>query len=574
MRFLLLIILLVPITAVAALQPPIVRNVFDTNSAPALSGDITTPGSSLVTTLKNTGTAGTYRSVTTDAAGRITSGTAPTTFGGYAISDSSANLAAALTDEVGSGGGFVRAISPTIVTPTIADLSNMTHTHQNAAGGGTLDAAAIASGTFADARLSANVSLLGQTISLSEIANISTGVLLGRSTAGSGVPETLSIGGGLTLAGGVLSALGDATLVPTTITPTNFVLNTVYTNGSGVVQDLSVSAALTVAAVTGDASLDLMVDQAGGTTFALGKRIGIGTTIAVTLAGTYTNSIAHSISNLATYYFTNSSAGSGNSSSIVPGTGQIVSIGDGSVIGITNLQSGNTLSNLTVGGTFTATGNATVGGTLGAITASSLSVTGAVPGAVKLTDSGGGLRAQLGTNDNLLLTNATTAWIVRATNGGITVSSNIVAAAYYGDGSHLTGIASGGMLPTQRGVAPNTAATSGANAAGVSGGNFGTENQVRAPVGAACTITNLYFHFQLNAAMGVGTNAILQLVTNGVACTTLRCILTGDGSTTEYVTNDLTGSIPILSGTNLVSISLSNNAAIPNCRPTWSFQTQ
>jgi hypothetical protein len=43
------------------------------------------------------------------------------------------------------------------------------HTHQSAAQGGLLDAAAIATGTLADARLSANVSLLGQTIQLSEL---------------------------------------------------------------------------------------------------------------------------------------------------------------------------------------------------------------------------------------------------------------------------------------------------------------------------------------------------------------------------------------------------------------------
>src|SRR5712691_1296028 len=40
----------------------------------------------------------------------------------------------------------------TLTTPTIGDFTNATHTHQNAAGGGTLSAAAIASGTLALAR--------------------------------------------------------------------------------------------------------------------------------------------------------------------------------------------------------------------------------------------------------------------------------------------------------------------------------------------------------------------------------------------------------------------------------------
>jgi hypothetical protein len=41
----------------------------------------------------------------------------------------------------------------TLTTPTIASFTNATHNHQNAAGGGTLDAAAIAAGTIAAARL-------------------------------------------------------------------------------------------------------------------------------------------------------------------------------------------------------------------------------------------------------------------------------------------------------------------------------------------------------------------------------------------------------------------------------------
>lgn len=41
----------------------------------------------------------------------------------------------------------------TLTAPTIANLTNATHTHQNAAGGGTLDAAAVASGTFNTARI-------------------------------------------------------------------------------------------------------------------------------------------------------------------------------------------------------------------------------------------------------------------------------------------------------------------------------------------------------------------------------------------------------------------------------------
>lgn len=44
-------------------------------------------------------------------------------------------------------------INKTLTTPTIGDFTNATHSHQNAAGGGTLDAAAIASGTLSNSRV-------------------------------------------------------------------------------------------------------------------------------------------------------------------------------------------------------------------------------------------------------------------------------------------------------------------------------------------------------------------------------------------------------------------------------------
>jgi phage-related tail fiber protein len=55
----------------------------------ALTGDVTASGSgSVVATLANSGvTAGTYKSVTVDAKGRVTAGTNPTTLAGYGITD-------------------------------------------------------------------------------------------------------------------------------------------------------------------------------------------------------------------------------------------------------------------------------------------------------------------------------------------------------------------------------------------------------------------------------------------------------------------------------------------------------
>lgn len=66
-----------------------------------LTGDIAGTGTgTIATTLKNTGTSGTYRSVTFDAQGRETGGSNPTTFSGYGISDSWVNLAAVLSGTV------------------------------------------------------------------------------------------------------------------------------------------------------------------------------------------------------------------------------------------------------------------------------------------------------------------------------------------------------------------------------------------------------------------------------------------------------------------------------------------
>lgn len=89
----------------------------------AFTGDITTPGGSYATTLKNTGTAGTYRSVTFDAQGRETSGSNPTTFSGYGLSDSSANLFSALTDYNGNTWTNIHYIYTTNAVPSSGSLA-------------------------------------------------------------------------------------------------------------------------------------------------------------------------------------------------------------------------------------------------------------------------------------------------------------------------------------------------------------------------------------------------------------------------------------------------------------------
>lgn len=135
----------------------------------SLTGDLTGTSAawtgsgniSFATTLANSGvTAGTYRSVTVDAKGRVTAGTNPTTLAGYGITDAattagtlaqfasttSSQLAGVISDDTGTG-SLVFGTSPTITslqaatnidatTPTFSLLSS-TATTLNAFGAAT-----------------------------------------------------------------------------------------------------------------------------------------------------------------------------------------------------------------------------------------------------------------------------------------------------------------------------------------------------------------------------------------------------------------------------------------------------
>lgn len=86
---------------------------------------------------------GTGASLAASGSGTITATAVPV--GG--ISGLGAGVATLLGAASSGTGAPLGGTSPTITTPTVASFVNATHTHQNAAGGGTLDGAAIASGT-------------------------------------------------------------------------------------------------------------------------------------------------------------------------------------------------------------------------------------------------------------------------------------------------------------------------------------------------------------------------------------------------------------------------------------------
>lgn len=164
-----------------------------------LTGDGTTSGAAL--TLKNTGSAGTYRSTTFDAQGRETSGTNPTTFSGYALSDTSANLRAALTDENGSGVAlFDSSTSATFITPILGTPTSVTLT--NATGlpttglTGTLQAAQepAHTGDVTNSGGSLALTIAANAVTLAKLATQATNTVLGNATSGTAVPSALAVG--------------------------------------------------------------------------------------------------------------------------------------------------------------------------------------------------------------------------------------------------------------------------------------------------------------------------------------------------------------------------------------------
>ncbi len=109
-----------------------------------LQGDVAGTGTTLInTTLSNTGvTAGTYRSVTVDAKGRISAGTNPTTLAGYGITDAQP-LNTYLTSLSSAGNGIVVRSGTTALTRSIAaGSSRITITNADGtAGNPTIDVA-------------------------------------------------------------------------------------------------------------------------------------------------------------------------------------------------------------------------------------------------------------------------------------------------------------------------------------------------------------------------------------------------------------------------------------------------
>lgn len=118
------------------------------------------------------------------------------------------------------------------------------------------------------------------------------------------------------------NVVGTTYAVVPVLTQTNFTLNTVYTNSARVAH-VRANSSHSIAAVVGVNQLRLYADQAGGTSFALVAQASV-TTLITSLVITENRELGAWLAANATYYWTNSSTGVGNSSAIVSGTGQII----------------------------------------------------------------------------------------------------------------------------------------------------------------------------------------------------------------------------------------------------------
>lgn len=131
-------------------------------------------------------------------------------------------------------------------------------------------------------------------------------------------------GGPANFSGGILiGGVPIATTNSSYLVDTNFILNQIYTNTVGTPVLVRGAVVITTAAVAGSSELDLMVDQTQSGTFVAKGSCKLLTSIAAALAGTSQFDISGVVSNNATYYFTNSSAGVGDSSALLTGSGQI-----------------------------------------------------------------------------------------------------------------------------------------------------------------------------------------------------------------------------------------------------------
>ena len=153
--------------------------------------------------------------------------------------------------------------SKTLTTPTIGDFTNAGHSHTNAAGGGTLSAAAIGSGTLALSRGGTNADLS---------ATGGTGHVLRQSSGGANITvsqlSAADLSNGTTGSGSVVLASSPAITTPTIASFTNATHNHQSASGGGTLDAAAIGAGTIATARLGSGTANSSTFLRGDQTWA------------------------------------------------------------------------------------------------------------------------------------------------------------------------------------------------------------------------------------------------------------------------------------------------------------------
>lgn len=181
--------------------------------------------------LATAGTAGTYRSVTTDAYGRVTSGTNPTTLAGYGITDAQPLNGNLTSLSVLTGSGLLRRTAPDLWS---IDTNTYLTTNETVTLTGDVTGSGTTAITASLATVNSNVGVFGSSTEAPVITVNAKGLITAVTTAPISVGSaSFSVTGDVsgTLNGGV----DELTLATVNVSPVADALVKVTTNGKGLV---------------------------------------------------------------------------------------------------------------------------------------------------------------------------------------------------------------------------------------------------------------------------------------------------------------------------------------------------